>query len=89
MNSVCQVADGLVTVHGAAPVTERQRARSGFLKDLGELCDGASSLPLTVDAFVHWQQYVERAAVPCSHSKAASLFQVRTPREYRCGEPWR
>jgi hypothetical protein len=84
----CEVVNGVVTflAHGnVRQVSETQVARSPHLARL-RLLPGVAELPIRPDAFVAWQDLVERVcdAEDLSVETACEVFKARFLRLSRC-----
>jgi hypothetical protein len=80
MSVTVSVSGDIVSVAGAAPVSEKQLQRSSLLARLRE-SDGSADLPLYVKAFMNWQKVVDKEldASGLSTEDACVLLEARSP----------
>jgi hypothetical protein len=80
MSTVLSVNGGVVSVAGAAPVSEEQLQRSSLLARLRE-SDGSAHIPLLTEAIIIWQKVVESEldARGLSTQDACALLEARLP----------
>jgi hypothetical protein len=80
MSVTFSVSGDIVSVAGAAPVSEKQLQRSSLLARLRE-SDGSADLPLYAKAFINWQKVVdtELDASGLSTEDACGLLEARSP----------